>query len=96
MPDGEWMQVASRCNIFEQLSDQSTSVGDMQLYIAGADSAFDIYLDDIQVDIWVRENAWIPLANMRINEFRRMQVNFDVQSDEVNRIGPDLSIMALI
>ena len=42
-----------------------------EFFIAGLDPEFDIYVDMVSLDYFVRDASWIHDANTRINELRK-------------------------
>ena len=58
----------------------------MTFFITGTDPQYDYYFDDVKITLYERDRSWTPLADMRINEFRRMDVDFDVLTPNADHI----------
>ena len=54
------MQVSSRCRIRDTIGDTDISqVEKILFYIAGADPGIDLWVDDVYVDVWHRDDSWM-------------------------------------
>ena len=86
--NGEWMHVSDRCNIMESLGTNTdiALVEEILFYIAGPDPSFDIYLDNVSLEIWTRDRSWTAAADMRIKEFRTMDVKFNLNLPDAHHL----------
>ena len=54
-----------------------TTLYQSEFFVAGADAGMDIYVDGVTLDKFQRNRDWVPAANLRINELRKMNVNIE-------------------
>lgn len=45
-----------------------------EFFIAGADADLDMYVDNVTLATFQRPKDWVPAANLRIDELRKMNV----------------------
>ena len=57
--DGEWVKVSGRCKISDTiLTSDPSQVKEIVFYVAGLDPSYDIWLDDVIVEIYRRDDSW--------------------------------------
>ena len=57
--DEEWVKVSGRCKISDTiLTSDPSQVKEIVFYVAGLDPSYDIWLDDVIVEIYRRDDSW--------------------------------------
>jgi len=93
VPNDDWMIVGGRCNIADDNEDNIDlgSISSIKVSISGTASETgaalpNLYLDDVSVKLYERDLSWVPTAEQRINFFRKIAVDFDVQTSGADKI----------
>ena len=73
VPNGEWHHFSGNCYLPSDLTTMYRSV----FIIAGADAKLDMYIDNVTLAPYQRPRDWVPAANLRIDELRKMNVIMD-------------------
>ena len=78
VPDGLWQHWEANC---DPLDDSLGTIETATLFISGLehkDGTFmDYYVDDVKLDWWARDQSWVPAANLRIDDIRKIDLEIN-------------------
>ena len=78
IPDGQWQHWEANCDPIE---DNLGLIDTATLFISGLehrDGTFmDYYVDDVKLDWFVRDQSWVPAANLRIDDIRKIDLEIN-------------------
>ena len=58
--DGEWTEISGRCRIRDVIGDADISeIEQIKFYIWATAPGIDIWLDNVSVTVWQRDDSWV-------------------------------------